>query len=164
VDPELSVVLVAAFGLAAGVAVIWIAIDNRRHIREMEHRERLAMIERGLVPSPERDPATFDRMMGAVQEPPSRGASRARSAGVVMIGLGLAMVFILSFAAGAPEIGVGVGGAFVVVGAAFLVNGMLIRQSERRAPPTYSHYSSVTPPERSPQRLESKDPPSDLTS
>ena len=29
-------------------------MSNRRAVREMEHRERLAMIQRGLVPAPPR--------------------------------------------------------------------------------------------------------------
>ena len=45
------VVLVLALFVFAGVAVIWMGMQSRRQIREMEHRERLAMIERGLTPS-----------------------------------------------------------------------------------------------------------------
>ena len=54
---EVIVVMLCALGILAGVAVIWMAMQSRRQIREMEHRERLAMIERGLVPAPESDPA-----------------------------------------------------------------------------------------------------------
>jgi hypothetical protein len=54
----------------------------------------------------------------------------------MMIGLGLALVFLLSFAAGEPTVGIGVGGAFVVLGAAFVVNAMmLIRSRGPEAPP-----------------------------
>jgi len=58
---EIIVVLLGSLGILAGVLVIWMAMQSRRQIREMEHRERLAMIERGLVPAPGSDPAGFDR-------------------------------------------------------------------------------------------------------
>ena len=38
--------------IAAGVALMIAAMFNRRRFRELEHRERLAMIERGLIPPP----------------------------------------------------------------------------------------------------------------
>ncbi len=59
------VLFVCAVLLLAGLAVIWMAMQSRRQVREMEHRERLAMIERGLVPSPELDPAAFEAHLGS---------------------------------------------------------------------------------------------------
>ena len=58
---EVSVVIVSALVFLSGLAVIWMAMQSRRQIREMEHRERLAMIERGLVPGVEADPGALDR-------------------------------------------------------------------------------------------------------
>ncbi len=49
-EGDVSVVIVSALVFLSGLAVIWMAMQSRRQIREMEHRERLAMIERGLVP------------------------------------------------------------------------------------------------------------------
>ena len=43
-----------------------------------------------------------------------------------MITLGLAFMSILSFTAGEPGVGIGIGGAFVLVGAGFLLNAVLI--------------------------------------
>ena len=77
---ETIVVAMGSLGILAGVAVIWMAMQSRRQIREMEHRERLAMIERGLVPAPEVDPAAFDRRFAGHQLAGSPGAVRARSA------------------------------------------------------------------------------------
>ena len=91
---KLIVVMMGSLGILAGVAVIWMAMQSRRQIREMEHRERLAMIERGLVPAPEVDPAAFERKFGARRARPGiAGAVRARSGGVIMIALGLAFMF-----------------------------------------------------------------------
>ena len=134
---ELIVVMISTLGILAGVAVIWLAMQSRRQIREMEHRERLAMIERGLVPAPESDPGAFDRKFAAgVRAPESASANRARTGGVTMISLGLAFMFLLSFAAGAPGVGFGVGGAFALVGAGFFVNSLLMSRAETPRPPT----------------------------
>jgi hypothetical protein len=102
------------------------AIVSRRRIREMEHRERLAMIERGLAPSPEADPAGFERRTGIARAAQSPHAARNRSAGVILIGFGLALAVLIAFAAGQPGVGLGIGGAFALLGAAFVVNGVLM--------------------------------------
>jgi hypothetical protein len=146
--------IIVTFGLltVAGVAVIWMAIENRRRIREMEHRERLAMIERGLVPSPEVDPEGFELGLARTRAPEGSVAARWRTAGVMMIGLGLALMFLIAFAGGEGRAGVGVGGAFVVLGFAFFVNGQMLDrgQADRRT------WSSSVPA----RRPEPKDPPS----
>ena len=131
---ELIIVIISSLGILSGVAVIWMAMQSRRQIREMEHRERLAMIERGLVPAPEVDPAAFERRFASTRAAESPGAIRARSSGVIMIALGLAFMFMLSFAAGVPGVGIGIGGAFALVGAGFFVNSMLMSRSEAYRP------------------------------
>ena len=82
------------------------------------------MIERGLVPSPEIDPARFD-MLVAGRRPLNRKAERYRSAGVIVMGLGVAMVFLLAFAAGVTKVAFGVGGALTVLGLAVFLNGLV---------------------------------------
>ena len=121
------IVTISALGILSGVAVIWMAMQSRRQIREMEHKERLAMIERGLVPPPEVDPDAFERRFSGSRAAASPGADRARSGGVILIAFGLALMFMLSFAAGAPGIGVGIGGAFALLGAGFFVNSLLMK-------------------------------------
>ncbi len=148
-DSEMMVLL---FGLIifAGVAVLWMAMQSRRRFREMEHRERLAMIDRGLIPSPELDPAAFERRSNVT--PPaqeSQPTSRARSSGVMLIGFGLGLTMLLAFAFGEPEVGVGLGGAFALLGAAFLVNAMLSARDTFRDP-----FDT-----RPPARYERRDPP-----
>src|SRR4030095_2366042 len=126
-------VFLRARGILSGVAVIWMAMQSRRQIREMEHRERLAMIERGLGAAPEVDPAGFGRRVCGGRRAPA--AARARSSGVIMISLGFALIFMISFAAGEPGVGVGIGGAFALVGAGFFVNSLLISRSDSYRPP-----------------------------
>jgi hypothetical protein len=142
---EAIVVIMGSLGILSGVAVIWMAMQSRRQIREMEHRERLAMIERGLLPAPEVDPAAFDRRFTGARAPESPGAVRARSGGVIMIAMGLAFMFMISFAAGAPGVGIGIGGAFALVGAGFFVNSMLMSRSETYRPPISNH---IEPPKQ----------------
>jgi hypothetical protein len=152
VREEQAIVISLVVVVLAGISVLWMSIHYRKRIREMAHRERLAMIDRGLVPPPEVDPARFERQAG-LEPPLSRGAERSRSVGIVMIGLGLAFMVLISIAAEAPEAGVGIGGAFAVLGAAFLFNSMLLdrrRSHEPSRAPDYPRRSAVEPPTRDP--------------
>jgi hypothetical protein len=140
--PEEAILLGVTIVILAGVAVLWMAMLNRRRIREMEHRERLAMIDRGLVPPPEVDPVRFEQYSGLTRvEPPA--AVRARSAGIILMGFGLGMIMLLTFAAESPEIGVGVGGAFALLGAAFFVNAAMLSKSP--GPQTPNEWRSRPP-------------------
>ncbi len=67
-----------------------IATLSRARVRELEIRERIAMIEKGLVPPPEVDPHGFDRAMDRYDRfDRYRGRSprRHRSAGVTLMGV-----------------------------------------------------------------------------
>jgi hypothetical protein len=141
----LLVVFMVGLLIVAGVVIVGMGIQSRRHIREMEHRERLAMIERGLSPPPDFESAAAGRTLS--NEDANRYARilRWRTAGIVMIGLGFAYFFLVAFAVRSPEIGVGVGGAFVTIGAAFFLNAMMLQRSfnphgvrrpEPRVPPS----------------------------
>jgi hypothetical protein len=138
-DSEQVVLLGMTLTILAGVAVLWIAVWNRRQIREMQHRERLAMIDRGLIPPPELDPAGFETRSG-LGPPPSDASNRSRSAGVLLIGFGLGLMMLLGFTVGEPEVGIGIGGAFALLGAAFIVNGML--SAPKNVPPWQAASSS----------------------
>jgi hypothetical protein len=137
VPVDVFVLSIFSMMVVGALVVLWIAMNSRRQVREMEHRERLAMIERGLVPPPEVDPAAFEQRLlarRAAFENPS--SVRSRSAGVMMIALGIAFIFLVGFAGGEPDVGIGVGGAFAVLGAAFFLNALLLSRSrpEPRAP------------------------------
>ncbi len=156
VRTEETIILMGLLGMMSGVAIIWMAMQNRRHLRELEHRERLAMIERGLMPSPETDPVAFERAITLARSPEPRGTSRMRSAGVMMIALGIGFMFLLTFTAREPGVGIGVGGAFAILGAAFFINSSLMSRSNPYPPVTSRPMSSVHP--------ERKDPPSTFSS
>jgi hypothetical protein len=146
-----SEVMVFLFSLMifAGVAVLWMAMQSRRRFREMEHRERLAMIERGLIPSPELDPAAFERRSNVAPAPEPQVTTRARSTGVMLIGFGLGLAMLLAFAFEVPAVGLGLGGAFALLGGAFVVNAMLSARDPVRDP-----YDT-----RPAARYERRDPP-----
>ena len=133
----------------ASLGVLWMAITNRRAVREMEHRERLAMIQRGLLPAPESDPLGFEQGIEAFSGAGLR-SERWRTAGTLMVGLGIALAILLTFSAGEFAVGVGVGGAFVALGAAILFNGMQLGRSSRpRRPfgrPPYGEGPPSEPP------------------
>jgi hypothetical protein len=115
--------------MAAGLGVAWLAVRGRQRLRELAFQERIAMIERGLVPSPETDPAGFEAMLAP--RPPSVKAIRYRTAGIILTGFGLAFTVLLFFVV--PEIrgiALGVGGSFTVMGLTVLGNGLLLAADE----------------------------------
>ena len=126
---ETIILTVFVLFVVAGVTLLLMAMSNRRYMRELAHRERMAMIERGLVPSPETDPAQFEAATGLATTPasdvPKRG-QRFRTLGVAMIGLGVGLAFLIGLTGGDPGIGLGIGGAWVALGAASLLNYFLI--------------------------------------
>jgi hypothetical protein len=129
-----AVVFFLLLTIVAGVVLMMAAMNNRRKIREMEHRERLAMIERGVAPSPEANPAAFEAAVGfdGDSKDPGDHSHRYRTAGVLMVGLGFGLMFVIGIAGGAPEVGFGVGAAWVSLGGASLLNYFLMsRRSER---------------------------------
>ena len=137
-------VMVSVFSLMifAGVAVLWMAMSNRRALREMEHRERIALIQAGIVPAPEADPLAFE-----TQFEPSSSLSRKdrwRTAGTLTVGLGMALLVLLSFT-GNGDIGFAVGGAFVVLGLSFLVNGTLLSPTPTAVRPMVRRTSTGSP-------------------
>jgi hypothetical protein len=160
VQEEEVVLIVVTMIVLGGMGVLFMAMSNRRALREMEHRERLAMIQRGLVPSPEMDPIAFEAVVAPPPDPVTPGrADRWRSAGVVCIALGLGLMVLLTFAGGEPGAGIGVGGAFAMLGATLLFNGAHLRRSDpprmrmqqpvyRQAvrPDSHPHVSAPPPP------------------
>lgn len=145
--------------VVAGVALLYMAMNHRRAIREMEHRERLAMIQQGLIPAPEADPLGFEA--ATEPAPGSVRADRWRSAGVVLIGLGLALFFLLTFTASAPGAGVGIGGAFAVLGGTLVFHSTQISNAAARRPRGALAGRSARTVEHAPAAAAPPTPPSD---
>jgi hypothetical protein len=131
--------------IVGGVVIIVMAMRQRALTLEMKHRERMAMIEKGLLTAPERNPAAFEAVLqrhDQVAEPPGRSISF----GVIIVALGVGFMLMVGFAAEAPGPAVGIGGAVVVLGLAFIVNGELKRRSQPPPPPSWQRpYSSIPP-------------------
>jgi len=107
------------------LAAFW--ISRRAHLRELAHRERLAMIEKGLIPPAELRPGPVDPYgdQSGAASTRSSTAGRFRSAGVMLVGLGVAVALVIGVAAHVPNVGLGIGGAIAAIGAAMIVNGVL---------------------------------------
>ena len=125
-DIALLAVMLPALIIVGGVVVMVWGIRHATRQAELQHAERMAMIERGLPPP----------------ESP-RGSERARRAhgfkmslGILMCGLGLGLVMLIAFAAGAPATGAGIGGAIVMVGIAFIVSAIFTE----RPGPAHEHH------------------------
>ena len=54
-------------------------------------------------------------------------SSRSLSVGIIVVGLGLALMTIISIAGESPEAGIGVGGAIAILGGAFIVRSIIVR-------------------------------------
>ena len=150
---ELGMFIFMVLIIIAGVSLMIAAMTNRRKMREMEHRERLAMIDRGLMPSPESNPAGFDAAAGLAEAPtelPDR-RHRYRTAGVLLIGFGVGLMFLIGVASNAPETGIGIGGAWISLGAASLLNYYLLTRRDEE-----SRTARWTSPPRRPE------PPSNI--
>jgi hypothetical protein len=121
-EPERLFALVFVLGMFAGVFVLFQAMRHRAEYLQMQHRERMAMIERGQVPlDPPRPP-------GAPLVTQTAGM-RSITLGIIVIAVGLGMMSIISIAAATPSVGVGIGGAIVIVGVAFITSGMVRRSN-----------------------------------
>src|SRR5437762_14047561 len=119
------VAIVGAFSVAIVQSM------HRARVRELEIRERIAMIERGLVPPPEVDPRGFDRAMSRMERRDYRtGSTRHRRAGVTLIGVGFGLMVLIAFTAREPSVAIGVGGFLVVMGIAFFINSLMESPAE----------------------------------
>ena len=121
-DPETMSVFIPISAILGGIAFgcfsLWAGVKRR----EMIHRERLAMIERGIALPPE------------TQEAASHGRPRALHVGTILVGIGLRLGLLIPLASEGEAIlpAVGVGGLLVILGGAFLINGF-VDQSAARA-------------------------------
>src|SRR5258706_7665081 len=124
-DSWVWTVMIPVVSIAAFWGYMVVLSLSRSRVRELEIRERIAMIEKGLVPAPEADPRGFDRAMSRYDRRPSAAGHRHRRAGVTLIGVGLAVMVLITFAGELPRQGLGIGGMFVMLGLAFVVNSLL---------------------------------------
>ena len=121
-QPEELFAMTFILGMFAGVFIIYLGLKQRSQQLEMHHKERMAMIERGQIPLV--DPGAQLHLHRRSAMVP---ASRSLSVGIIIVGLGLALMTIISIAAETPAVGVGLGGAIAILGAAFIVRSLVVR-------------------------------------
>lgn len=123
--------LIPVVSIIGGLTIAGLSMYRKSRLKELALRERIALIEKGIVPPPEVDPARFDDLWSDRLASPA--CARHRTAGIVLIGIGLALMVLIAFAGESPNSGVGVGGAFAILGLAFLVNSYLCGDTARGA-------------------------------
>jgi hypothetical protein len=146
---ESMAALIPIVAIVGGITVAVVSVISRARVREMEIKERIAMIERGLVPAPEVDPRGFDRAMNRLERHEIRGryrgndvaGGRHRRAGVSLMGVGFGLMVLIAFAGENPSTAVGVGGFLVVMGLAFFINSLIDTRTEGSSAP-----QDVVPP------------------
>jgi hypothetical protein len=116
---------IAIVAIAGGILSGIIATLSKHRVRELEIRERIAMIEHGLVPAPERDPEGFEQQMRVVDHVQQRlnTAPRFRSGGIMVMSVGFGLMTLLWFV-GVEREAIGVGGFLVMIGLGMLVNSV----------------------------------------
>ncbi len=119
-DIAIVAVLLPGLIIIGGVVVMVAGIRHATRQAEFQHMERLAMIERGLSPA---DPPPAERHR--------RSHGMKTSLGIMLCGLGLGLLVLITFAAGSPATGFGIGGAIAMVGLAFIVSALF---TERQGP------------------------------
>jgi hypothetical protein len=114
---ELFVPIAAILG---GLGFAAYAISIKARMREMHHRERLAMIEKGMTPPP-------------LPERPDRdfGCRRRRGTGILCIFVGLGLAFLLGYGNGQGMHGYAIGAFVALIGVAVVINSILDSRSLR---------------------------------
>ena len=128
--PYLSPFLIPIVAIIGAFTTAIVATLSRARVRELEIRERIAMIEKGLVPPPEVDPHGFDKAMDRYDRYSVRAPRRHRSAGVTLMGVGFGLMVLIAFAGESPSSALGVGGFLVVIGLAFFLNSLFDNRSD----------------------------------
>jgi hypothetical protein len=146
--------LIPIVAIVAGCTIVIVRTLARNRVRELEIRERIAMIEKGLVPPPEVDPRGFENAMARqdryAYRARSRPSGRHRRGGITLIGVGLGLMVLITFADGNARHGIGVGGFLVIMGLAFVINGVFESREWRQMPPTSPGSSSPSSTPASP--------------
>jgi hypothetical protein len=142
-------------GLAIGaIAIIgWIVITmtriiSRNRVREMMIRERIALIEKGLVPSPEVDPAGFERVMRRTELdlwPPRRAPGRHFRVGIILMGVGVGAFLVIGAGSGSFRQAMGPGGFLFALGVAFFIIGLFDERAAPMSPPSGMSQPPMSP-------------------
>lgn len=153
----ISPFLVPITAIVGGFLYVIVKTLAHARVRELEIRERIAMIERGLVPAPEVDPRGFDRAMNRLERREYRdhrrsSSGRHRRAGVTLMGVGFGLMVLIAFTSGEESVAIGVGGFLVLIGVAFFINSLIDAPSEPLAQPPWIPPTPPSTPAEPPRR------------
>jgi hypothetical protein len=124
---EFGPFVVAIVAIVGWMIVTVTRVISRNRVREMQVRERIALIEKGLVPPPEVDPAGFDRVMRRYDADPwqrRHSPGRHLRAGIILIGVGVGLMLVIAGGSGSIRVAIGPGGFLVALGLAFVLIGL----------------------------------------
>ncbi len=98
--PATWAMMIPIVAIVGGIALTIVRVVMNARVRELELRQRIAMVERGLVPPPEADPGGFERAMHVLDrarrvDDYSERANRHRRAGIVVIGVGVGPALLI---------------------------------------------------------------------
>lgn len=128
-----AAMLVFGAVVLGGMGLVALLVRGRQRLSELAIKERIAVIEKGLVPSPEVDPARFESFVG-LRRQPNKVALRFQSLGILLMGVGLGLACLIAFAARQAGIGIGVGGGLAILGLAAFIGGALHSGDEPMEP------------------------------
>jgi hypothetical protein len=134
-QPEELFALVFVVGMFTGVFIVFMGLRQRSQQLEMRHRERMAMIERGQIPLAEPSGTSPYTQHSQRLDATAARSSRSLSLGIIVVGLGLAIMTIISIAGDSAEVGIGVGGAVAILGGAFIVRSLVVSGSDSTSRP-----------------------------
>lgn len=132
--------------IIGGVVIIIWGIRHATRQAELQHEERMAMIERGMTPP---ELPRHDRQR--------RAHGFKMSLGILLCGLGMGLLMLITFAAGAFGTGLGIGGAITMVGLAFIVSAVFTErhaEAPRAAAEPMARRRSFEPPAPPPPPVE----------
>jgi hypothetical protein len=132
--------MVPIVAIVGGITFAIVSVISKNKTRQLEIQQRIAMIEKGLVPPPETDPRGFERAMSWAEGHRQGPGWRHRRGGIILIGIGFGLMLLIGLN-GSFSRGIGVGGFIALIGLALLINSLL----ERR-----DHSSSQPPPSTQP--------------
>ncbi len=130
-EGALYAVLIPVVGMIGGFVLAALGIYSGIRRREFEHRERLAMIEKGLTP-PDHALPDVDRLerLNAIMPLTTQSGvkERTRRAGVVLMGIGIGIAFLIWTTANEPNVALGVGGFLCILGVAVFLSSTVGRE------------------------------------
>jgi len=149
---EVAPFVVAIVAIIGWMIVTVTRVISRNRVREMQVRERIALIEKGLVPPPEVDPAGFDRVMRRYDADPwqrRNAPGRHLRAGIILIGVGVGLILIIAGGSGSIRIAIGPGGFLVALGLAFVLIGLFESPDQPGNAVTTGRSAASAPPDTS---------------